>query len=83
LAVVSGDQPIISTPSGARAEPDGSNKKTRPVRERAFAVASSTSRLVDTATTGPLADKTFGTTIEDVFPERGGPSINAPCSGGA
>ena len=44
------------------------------------AVARSTSGLVDVDTTAPGAPSTVGTTIDDVLPDRGGPSTSTACS---
>jgi hypothetical protein len=40
-----------------------------------------TSGLVEVLTTEPQLASTFGTTIADVLPHRGGPRTRTPCSG--
>src|SRR6185312_17343950 len=49
----------------------GSNSQVRPTAARSLAVAAHRSALLLVATAGPGADRTYGTAIAVVFPDRG------------
>ncbi len=72
-----------STRRGGSTRPPGSNNRQRPTRLRAAEVACSTSGLVEVVSTAPPAAITFGTTMELVLPDLGGPSTRTQCSDGA
>ena len=76
-----GDQDIESTIRGVATVPVGSKTTHLPDLARFCQVSSIISVLVDVATTGPLASNRVGTIIDDVFPDRGGPSTNIASSG--
>src|SRR5207237_9696921 len=80
---VTGDHPKGHTPGGAGTVPVGSHRQQRPSWARAPRVTSMQSLLVEVLSTGPAAARMEGITTEVVFPDRGGPSTRAACSGRA
>jgi hypothetical protein len=77
----SGDQCRGTRPGVGRTDPVGSNSRHLPRSDRDARVASTTSRLVDVDTTGPLLANTLGMISDVVLPERGGPRIITECCG--
>src|ERR1700721_369558 len=71
-----GDHARGATPLGRSTVPLGSYRRVSPARARAGAVNVITSGLVEVETTGPLAARTEGTMIDEVFPDRGGPKTS-------
>ena len=63
--------------------PDGSKTKQFPRCQRAWMVAAITSGLVEVDTTAAGASRTQGMTIDEVFPDRGGPRTIMDASGPA
>ncbi len=61
----------------------GSNAYTRPYRDRAAAVATSTSGLVEVTSAAPGAHSTEGMMTAEVLPRRGGPRTRQADSAGA
>jgi hypothetical protein len=78
-----GDHRNLVTPGGASTVPAGSNNQHRPLRDLTSRDASRTSSLVEAETTAPVAARTFGTTTDVVFPDRGGPITSSADSGRA
>jgi len=61
----------------------GSNAYTRPYRDRAAAVATSTSGFVEVTSAAPGAHSTEGMITAEVLPRRGGPRTRQADSAGA
>src|ERR1700680_2916955 len=70
-----GEYPIRCTPGGVGTVPDGSKSNVAPSR-RLRDINDTTSFFVDVTTQERVVIRRFGTTMDDVFPLRLGPSTS-------